>query len=198
MKRIPFPLVLAAMLLMSFTATAFAQGAVAPDDASLLDLLRPVVDAVKGGQWALGGSLGVIFLMAVAKRYIPESWKAGKFLHSDLGGMVSTFLFSFAGSLVIALTPTGATLGAAMAYAALKFAVAAIGGYTVLNQLAKALVASAWWADHAPAWLKSAVALVLAMIGSKAIAKAEKAGQDAVDANPPGGANAAAGEPASI
>jgi hypothetical protein len=197
MKRID-PL-LPLFLLMAFTGTAFAAGAVAPDGSSPIgDYFSAIVDAVKHGQFALAGSVSLLLMMAAAKRYLPDSW-GGKYVRGDgLGGVLSTFVMSFAGSLAIALAPTGATVSGAMALAAAKFALVAIGGYVALHKLATALVGTAWFQNHAPAWLKSGVALVLALIGSSAIAKAEKAGEAAVKSNPPAGPNAAAGEPSSI
>jgi len=199
MKRAYTALSILGLTLVSFTATAFAAGAVAPDGSSALaDYFSAIVDAVKHGQWALAGSVSVVLLMAAAKKYLPDSL-GGRFVRGDgLGGVLSTFVLSFAGSLAIALAPTGATVSMAMVYAASKFALVAIGGYVALHKLASALVSTHWWADHAPAWLKSGVSLLLALIGSTAVAKAEKAGEEAVKANPPAGAAGPAGEPSSI
>lgn len=178
----------------AFGATATAANFVAnPDDSTLLELFRPVADAVKNGEGLLAASLAIIFLMAAAKRYLPDRF-GGKFVRSDVGGVLSTFVFAFAGSMATALAAPGAALNAAMFLAALKFAGGAIGGFVAIHKLATWLVGTAWFQSKAPAWLRAGLALLLNLIGSSAIKKAEAAGQKAVEQSPPQGPEAVVGE----
>lgn len=193
MKRTITALSLAALAFLAFGATAIAAPGGYADDGSLLDMFKPVVEAVKNGHFALGGSLLVIFLMAVAKRYLPEKW-GGKWVRSDAGGVAFAFGFAFFGSLGTALAAPGAAVNGAMAMAALKFGLGAIGGFVAIHKLATWAVGTAWFKAHAPAWLVSGLSFVLALIGSSAIKKAEAAGQKAVDQNPPQGPAAATGD----
>ncbi len=91
-------------------------------------------------------------------------------------------------------TPRITAMSMAVMLAALKVGLGAVGGFVALHKLATALVATKWFQDHAPAWLKMGVGVILKLIGSSAIAKAEAAGQKAVDENPPKGATETAGD----
>ena len=86
-------------------------------------------------------------------------------------------------------------MSTAMATAAFKIGLSAIGGFVAIHKLASWFAATTWFQTKAPAWLKTGLGLVLSLIGSNAIKKAETAGQKAVDANPPKGANGPAGAP---
>ncbi len=169
-------------LLVGFTATAFAAGTASPDDGSLLDLARPVFDAVMHGQWWLGASLAVVLLCAAARKYLPDNY-GGKFIRGDVGGVLLAFMMSFGGAVATALT-AGAAMSGLVALTALKIALAAAGGYTVIHKLASAFVASVWFQSHAPGWLKLGLGYLLALVGSNAIEKAEAAGKQAVETNP--------------
>lgn len=179
--------------LVTFFGATFAWAATGttPDDTALFDLLKPVIDAVKNGNIALAGALGVIFLVALTKRYLPDRF-GGKVARGELGGMLTAFLYASATSVATALAAPGAALTSSVAWAALYFGLGAIGGFVVLHKLATALVATKWWANKAPAWLRSVVTLVLALIGSKAASQqahkdAKAAGDAAVAAKPPTG-----------
>ncbi len=193
-NRLFATLSLVGLLLLSFVATAFAAGEVTPDDGSLLDLARPVFDAVMHGQYWAGAALAVVMLCAVTRRYMPEAWKSGA--KGDVIGTALAFGMASAGALGTGLLAQGTNaLTMALAIAALKIGAVAVGGYTVLHKLASALVATAWFQEKAPAWLKTGVGFALMMFGSRAIEKAEAAGEAAVAANPAGGANAVTGDP---
>ncbi len=173
------------------TTIAFAAGsAVSPDDASPFELAKPVLEAVKDGKGWLAAALGVVFALAMTRRYVPKDSRVGRFVWSDVGGMLSAFLFAFAGALATSAASfgtggSGMSLGVALA--ALKVGTFAIGGFIALHKLATWFTATKWYQDKAPAWLKLGVAFALAFVGSTAVAKAEKAGADAVAAAPPKG-----------
>lgn len=202
MKKFAPPVVqllgLALILLVSFTATAFAAGAATGDEGSLLELLRPVYDAFRAGHHIAAGALALIFVVAVLKRYAPG--KLGKFVHSDVGGVLSALLISFAGAIAAA-TGAGQPWSWSILWTAGGIAFAAAGGYAMIKKLlVEPLLASSWWKNKAPAWLKACAQVVLWIFDKPAaaaeeISKAEKAGQDAVDASPSSGAEGIAGKP---
>jgi len=202
MKKIVHPVVnvvmLAAIMLVSFTATAFAAGAATGDDGSILDLLRPVYDAFRDGHYVAAGALAVVLLVALIKRYAPG--KIGDFVHSDAGGAATTLMISFAGTIAAA-TGAGQPWTWSILWISGGIAFAAAGGYAVMKKLViEPMLASSWYQDKVPSWAKAMLAVVLWVFDSRAgadqaIAKAEKDGADAVAANPGTGADAVAGKP---
>lgn len=169
----------------SFVGVALAGNAV-PEDGSLLDLAKPVYEAIMGGQFWLAAMFGLIFLTTAAKRYLPG--KAGAFVNGEYGQPITVLLLSFGGAGATALLAAGpgAVLTGALAWAALKVAVAATGGYQLLKQLLAPLIKKL--ADKAPAWMQPLFSVLLWVFSKPtAIEKAEKAGDDAVAANPPTG-----------
>jgi hypothetical protein len=176
---------LASLALAFFGVTlAFASvAAVSPDQSAILDLLRPVVQAVQHGELALAGALGIIFAVAMTRRYLPDGY-GGKWVRGDMGGMLTAFLYSAAGSVATTLADSSAHFTSSVALAALKFGMGAVGGFVALHKLATALTATRWWNEKAPAWLRTGLAFMLALIGSSAAEKAEAAGKTAVEAKP--------------
>lgn len=191
MKRlIPF-FVTVGLFLVTFTATAAAQSATLPDDSSLFDLLRPVYEAVLGGNWWLAASLSLVVAVAAFKRYAPG--KAREWSHTDVGGSLLVLLMAFGGALASALG--GAPMSLGLAWTALQVAVGASGGYSLAKKLVAPLLAKA--AEKAPNWLKGPLQLVLWIFDKKpaVVAEAEQAGKDAVEAKPAEGAESVTGEP---
>lgn len=173
-----------AFVLVAFAGTALAASPLTPDDGSLLELAKPVLDAVKNGQGWLAAALAVMFLTALARRKLPDRF-GGKFARGDFGGMVTAFVFAFAGAVATAATAEGfAGMTGALAFAGFKVAITAIGGFVALHKMATAFTATTWWKEKAPSWLRFAVELVLKLIGSSAADKAKAAGDAAVKAKP--------------
>lgn len=196
-------IMLVGLALAGFTATAFAAGQVVPDE-SLLDLAKPIYDAIMTGQAWLAAALSVVFLTAAARKYLPDGY-GGRFIRGDVGGMLTAFVVSFAGAIATGLVAAGTkSLTAALALTGLKVGLAAVGGFVALHKLATALVATKWYQDKVPGPVKTVVAFVLGLIGSsaaaraKVIATAEKAGDDAVKANPSKGVDGIIGKPDSF
>lgn len=169
-----------------FTATAFAQGAATATDDSLLDYARPLFDAIVHGQWWAAAAAGVVLACALARKYMPASWKTG--IKGDLIGLATAFLMAFGGAILTWAVAPGAVMSGAVLLTALKVAVVAVGGFTALHKLGTALAASKWFNEHAPSWLVIVITYGLKFIGSSAISKAEAAGDAAVKANPSTGA----------
>lgn len=170
---------------LAFTATAFAAEGVTPDQGSLLDLAKPVYEAIMAGHYLAAACLAVVVVVTAARRYAPG--KVGEFLASKPGAVLATFATALAGAFATALL-AGAPFTLALAKTGLGIAVAAAGGYSIIRILiVEPLLASSWYANKAPAWLKAAMGLVLWAFTQKespAIAKADAAGAAAVAANP--------------
>lgn len=195
MKRLVTTLSVLALAFFSFGATAAAASAVAPEDGSVLDLARPVFDAIMNGHYWMAAALAVVFLTAATRRYLPDGY-GGRFVRSDVGGMLTAFLMAFGGAVANGLAAIGTdAMTAALALTGLKVGLGAIGGFIALHKLATALTGTKWWNAKAPAWLKAGVGFLLMLIGSSAAKKAEAAGDAAVKANPPAGATGSAGTP---
>lgn len=184
-------------LIVSFGATAWAAGAAAPEDGSLLDLAKPVFEAVMSGQGWLAAALALVFAVTAARRY-----GAGRvpFLGSKLGGAMLNLLLSFGGAAATALM-AGAAASFALAFTALKVSVAAAMSYELIKELVAPMLRSL--VDKIPsAKLRSLLHAGLGLIlwafenrGKASIAKAEAAGDAAVAAKPPGGVAGVLGEP---
>ncbi len=196
MKRLLSLLPMVLVFIFSFAGTALAAGAVAPADGSLLDLAKPVLDAVMHGQWFLAAAGALVLTAALAKRQLAPHvpW-----LRTDWGAALLVVVGSFGGAVFTALVAAGpgAVMSSALAYTAIKVALAAAGGYSLLKPLIKLAQA------QAPAWLQPVLA-VLAWVfesgigTSPDVAAAEAAGDVAVKAKPPTGAAGIVGKPRDI
>ncbi len=167
-----------------FAATAFAAGAVTPEDSSLLDLLSPVRDAFANGQYLYAGMLALILVVAALKRYAPEKYGISAFVHGDVGGTLLTLAGSFAGAMAATLGG-GESFSWAMPKTALLIAVGAAGGYTMIKRLIVAPIQKSAWFAKSPAWVKGVLGLVFWIFDRPSpIAVAEAEGDKAVAAHP--------------
>ena len=187
------------LTVVSLTATAFAADVAVPEDGSLRDLVQPVYDAIVAGNYWAAAALGVVLMTAAARKYLPDNY-GGKFIRSDVGGMLTAFVMAFAGAVGTAFAAPGATMSLAILKPAFGVGVIAIGGFTAIHKLASWLVKTKFYQDKVPAWIKTPLSLLLALIGSSssAVAKAEKAGDKAVADKPAGGAEAVVGKPTEL
>lgn len=183
----------ALVALVSFIATAFAAGATVPEDGSIIDLARPVWDAIMAGHYVAGAALALCLTLALAKRYAPG--KAGAFLNSDAGGALSLLGMAFFGAIATG-TIAGEGWGGlswGLALASAKVAAVAAGGFAIVKKLIVEPIRNSDWYLNTPAWLKSLLQVVFWIFDKQTatdevIAEAEKAGEDAVKANPGTGA----------
>lgn len=189
-NRIVSVLVLALTFLLTFTASAFAAGAGVPDE-SLVDLAKPVFQAVMSGNYVLAAAAALVLVVAAVARRAPASWT---WVRADWGRALLVFLGSFGGAAATALTASAAVTWA-VAYMSVKVAFAAAGGYSLLKPLIKALEV------RAPAWLAplfKVLGWVFNGIGTSPVVKAEAAGDAAVKADPPTGVEGVVGEPTDV
>lgn len=164
-----------------FTGTAVAADAVAEPSAS--EALQQIFNAVMHGQWWVAASASVIGACALARRYMPESWKAGT--KGDIIGVSLAFVMAFAGAISTWAVAPGAVMSFAVIATASKVGAVAIGGFTIIHKVVGWLVA---WGKM-PMWATSILSIIATLIGSNAVKKAEAAGDAAVAANPAPGMN---------
>ncbi len=186
-------LVLSLFLLIGFGGLALAAGEATGPDKSLLDLAKPILDAVVHGQWWIAAMSALILAVSALKKYAPTEGKfgwVGRDLATTPGVMAYTFVLSFAGAAVTALVALGPSgvMSLAIAKTALLVAVAAIGTWRAVHEIATWFIGTAFYKNSVPAWAKSLIELALSLIGSNAVDKAEAAGQAAVEAKPATGA----------
>lgn len=185
------------ILLAGFSATALAAGAATPTDQSTLgELVRAVAEAFRGGQYAFAGSLALVLAVAATRKY---GSKRVPWLASDMGGAMLTLVGAFGASMAATLSG-GASPSWHMAWTATGIAVSAAGGYALIKKLAvDPLLASAWYKEKAPAWLRACLDIALWVFtkpsdGAKAIEKAEAEGAKAVEAKPAPGPDGVVGK----
>jgi hypothetical protein len=180
-----------AVLVLAFAGTALAAGAIAPEDGALIDLARPVFDAVMAGNYIAAAALALVAAVAVAKRYGAPRWS---FLGTGAGAALLVVVGSFGGAIATA-TLAGAGLSAGLLYMAGKVAVIAGGGYSLIKALLVEPVLRPL-AARAPKWLQPVFALVFWFFDRPTpVAKAEAAGAAAVAAKPGTGASSVVGRP---
>jgi hypothetical protein len=178
-----------ALLSLTGVSVAFAATGVA-EDASLLDLLQPVLAAVKGGQGFLAAALVLVLCVSLARRYAGSRFP---WIMSDVGGALLTLLGAFGGAAATALM-AGTAPSIGLAVTAFGVAFAASGGYSMVKRLGVPLLRKLQ--DKAPAWMRPVFGLVLWWFGKPdAVATAEAAGDAAVEATPGPGIEGVTGKP---
>lgn len=91
-------------------------------------MAQNLLEAVQNRQWALVASLGVIALIASARRFIPDETKVGGWLHSPVGGLITNFGLSFGGAFSTAIA-AGQPINTLLLLKALNVALMATGVY---------------------------------------------------------------------
>lgn len=179
-------LFLVACFLGGFAGMAWAQAVdvTGGDSQALSEALRAVADAFTSGNPTLAGVLMIVVAVAAVKKYgaLKFPWLANSPFPELL-----VLLSSGAGALAAALSAGGSFTEAL--WPAAKLAAAAAGGYALLAALGKAVLDK--WGDKLPAWLHSVLDVVFWLFkkpSADAKAEAKKAGDAAVEANPPTGA----------
>ncbi len=192
-KRILSAVSLFFVFLLAFAGTAFAAGAVAPADGSLLDLARPVFDAVMHGQYWAAAALVLVVLTALIRKYGTKRFPV---LESSAGAALLLLVGSFGGAFATAVL-AGAGASLAIAWTALKVAFAAAGGYSLAKSLLAPLLRKIQ--AKAPMWMQPIFSLAFYFFDRPTpIADAEKAGAAALEAKPSAGAAAIIGTPRDI
>jgi hypothetical protein len=190
--RILTAVVVAGVALVAFMSTSWAAGAAAPEDGSVVDLAKPVLDAVMNGQGWMAAAGALMLAVALARRYAPG--KAGELVRSDAGGVAASFLMSFAGAAATALAATGGAPSLDVLKTAFGVAAGASGGYVALKKLA--VPALRLLQSKVPAWARPLVGMLIWVCERpSAIGRAKAAGDAAVKANPAPGLDGVVGKP---
>lgn len=184
------PLAAVGVTAVTATATAAAATGIEPEGGSLLDLLAPVFDAIKGGQYALACAVALVALVALVRKYLSDRVP---FLKSELGAALLLFAGSFGAALAAPLA-TGAALSGGLLWATLGIAVGAAGGWKLLKIAHNALQPLI---AKLPEWLQKLISAALFFLetpGDRERAAAEKAGKEAVEASPSNGIDGVVGK----
>lgn len=147
----------------------------------------------------MAGSAALVLVVALLRRYGTKIPKVGPYLGTPAGGAVMNLALAFGGTMVAMLSGPGAVFSMAMVWTASKLAIGAAGGYTLVKELVVPWLVKI--RDVLPGWAKPLLDVVLWVFnsaGKDVIAGAEKAGNEAVDANPPGGADSIVGPPRDV
>lgn len=190
---------LAIVGVMVFSGTAIAaQATGVPDATELLQLAKPVYEAILAGQYWAAAAFALVLTVGLCRWYVVPRVQ---FFRSDPGGVLLAFLASFGGALGTHLLAVGLTVPTlAMVWAAIGVGFAAIGGYMTAKRLV--IPAVEWLAERSPPWLAVILRLVSrtfdAVTGAGAIKRAEAAGAAAVAAKPPTGAAGIVGVPRDV
>lgn len=199
MKKLLAPISIAlgfmGVVLAGFLVSAHASQAAAPDDGTLLDLARPIFDQIMKGDYIPAAAAALIFCVALLKRYAPGRY--GEFVHSDVGGSLTTLAMSFGGALFTA-TVGDAPWTWAMLWTSSQVAFYAAGGYVLLKKLLVEPVLKPL-AARAPSWAQPLFAMVMWIFDKKVsegevLVAAKNAGDAAVKANPGAGASTIVGD----
>ncbi len=190
MRKLVLTLGVALLGFLSFAATASAAGAVVPEDGSLLDLARPIVDAAMAGHYLAALAFALVLSVAAFKRYAPG--KLGEFARTDFGGALTTFTMSFATAIGLATAAykgfEGWSFGLLKTASIVGFL--AIGGYVGVKRLLVPVLKKL--ALKAPAWTQPFFTIFFFVFDKPdPITDAEKAGAAAVAAKPATGTDGA-------
>lgn len=180
--------------LVGFTATSAAAAQAAPDDGSLLDIARPIFDAIMAGRYLAASATALVLTIALIKRYAPG--RIGAFVHSDAGGALTTLGMALFGAIATA-TMGGATWHWSMLWTSLTVGIAAAGGYAVLKKLVVEPLLKPLAARYP--WLMPVLAVVMWVFDRPtAIQHAEAEGDAAVAGSPGPGVDGALGAPEDV
>ncbi len=187
-------------LLTAFTAfvavtlgfAEVAQAADLPPDVSWIDIAKPVLDAAISGSPALALAVALVAAVALVRKFgsTPAGAPRWPWVMTDVGGTALTFLGSLGAAFAAALSG-GALPSLALLWTALTVAAGASGGYTAVRRLV--VPALRWLVSKIPERFarvrKIAGAIVTFALyffenGTKNVAKAEAAGEAAVQAAP--------------
>jgi len=94
-------------------------------------------DAVQNKQWGLLVSFGIAVLIALARKYIPETNPIGKFISTKFGAIISNFTLSLSGAfatMFVAQQP----FDVSMIKTAVAIALSASGGWAIYKNLKEA------------------------------------------------------------
>lgn len=160
-------------------------------DASIVDLAKPVLDAIMHGHGWLGAASALVLVVALLRRWGTARWPA---LGGKAGGAALNLLTAFGGAAATALL-AGQAPSVGLALAALKVSGAAAAGFELVKELAAP--ALRWGEARAPGWLRPVLKPALDLLlwafekrGDAAVAAAKAAGDAAVAAKPAAGAAA--------
>lgn len=175
------------LTVVAFSATTVAAQSL-ETNGGIIETLKPIYTAVTSGNYVLAAALGLVLVCALIKRYGVSRFPV---LGTDVGGTALVLATSFGGAIASALAGGSAVFTGALAVAALKVALTAAGGYTMIKRLLIVPLIQPL-AARAPAWARPLFDIALWVFDRQTSAKV--AGDAAVKANPPTGAAGVVGD----
>jgi hypothetical protein len=154
-------------MVLSFVGTSVA---LAQSNEELFDLAKPVLDALLAGHYMHAAALGLVLGVALVRRFGSKRWPI---LASRKAAPFLVLIGSFGAAMATSLA-AGAAISLSMVWIALKVAVAAAGGYSLLKPL-----------------LSKVPFIGRLFDGESRLASAKAAGDAAVKAEPAEGADVA-------
>lgn len=161
------------LMFLTFAGTSVA---LAQTDAELIELAKPVLEAIMGGSYMYAAALGLVLFVALVRRFGGSRFP---WLASKSAAPFIVLAGSFAAAMATSLS-AGAAISGAMAWMAVKVAVAAAGGYSLFKPLLSKLQ------GMAPGWMSPLFALSDWVFRSRSNAERARAAGDAAVAENPG------------
>lgn len=153
-KHLVPALVTVIVTLLTFTTVAHAAGAVEPAHGSLL---TPVFDAFAHGNYLYAASLMLVALVALARRWGVTKWA---WLATDAGGAAMVLVGSFGATMATHFADGNTPFTFASVWIAIRIAVGAAGGYTMIKHLFIAPYLQKL-ATKGPRWIHAPATLIL-------------------------------------
>ncbi len=153
----------------------------------ILDLAKPVWEAIGGGEYWYAAALAVVLGVALLSRYAPAEWK----LDTGVAKALMVLVGTYAAALISAGLGGGTLMSIELAKGALGTAVNAAGGFTLARSLAKWLMMKL----PLPSWIKTPL---LWVFGKDVVAEAKAGGEKAGAETPPSGVAGIIGDPEEI
>jgi len=138
--------IIASLSVVFIATVAYAQDAgvssesiaVLPDPTDIQNVAGFLVDAALHKNWGFVISFGVTVLVAMLRKWVPESTKVGAWFRSKLGGIVTTFVISFAGAFAT-MTTNNVPVSLDMLWKGLAMAITASGGWSIYKNVMEAV-----------------------------------------------------------
>lgn len=137
-RVLPFMVAMVAALPLVVHAQVPSPAVLPADLTDLGSIAKLAYDAVMNKQWGLLASVVIAAVIASLRKWVPESTKAGAWLRSKLGAIITNFALSLATAFATGFL-AGQPFSADLVFKALSVSLAASGGWAVWKNLNEAI-----------------------------------------------------------
>jgi hypothetical protein len=124
---------------LAFVPVALAQDvAPIPNPDNIEAMAQLIWDAIMNKQWGVVASLGVMFIIAALRKWVPSTTKVGAWFKTKLGAIITNFVLALSGALATALL-SGHAISAPLIIKAIGVALGASGGWAILKNVSEAI-----------------------------------------------------------